>query len=292
MGDRTALQATIYACPDEQRYAAAEALSQYLGEPDEGDFGKRYWVTDNTLNSDGGPIRRGEDALTLGTFATEAEAAEHIAGLPGADDAGRYSIDPVLDVVLGECYQAYEVSCGTADELGGALAELPGISFVLWEDPQYQWLGDLRAHTPELGLFAAACDANGNVCLQPAELLAIIARHETKAEIVAAVERATGKPWLDACNALDPNMLTGAAALTRGCEACSSGPGEECAPDCIGEAAHQDELAEGGHIPTFEPDAVYPHLARARCSCGWSTSGYIKSPQVFWLRHQSNPGAS
>jgi hypothetical protein len=72
--------------------------------------------------------------------------------------------------------------------------------------------------------------------------------------------------------------------IERGCDACGAEPGEECRPMCIGLAAHEDALAEA-HVFSEEPDAVYPHLTRAHCSCGWHSAGYSTIAAHFWQRH-------
>ena len=51
---------------------------------------------------------------------------------------------------------------GSASDIAGELiAAAPGVSFVLWEDPAYQWLGTLEAHAPGLGDYSAECDSDG-----------------------------------------------------------------------------------------------------------------------------------
>ena len=39
--------------------------------------------------------------------------------------------------------------------------------------------------------------------------------------------------------------------------------------------AGQCEIREA-HALTLEPDGKYAHLARARCSCGWHSAGYVR----------------
>jgi len=47
------------------------------------------------------------------------------------------------------------------------------------------------------------------------------------------------------------------------------------------------ELPPTVHEFSEEPDAQYPSLKRAHCSCGWATSGYVKGwlAQHLWERH-------
>lgn len=47
------------------------------------------------------------------------------------------------------------------------------------------------------------------------------------------------------------------APITRGCEACDAEPGEECAPDCIGQAAELDRL--GVDLTADEAGACWLH---------------------------------
>lgn len=66
-------------------------------------------------------------------------------------------------LALGLTYMDDETRCGSADTIAHQLVEqAPQASFELWEDPKYEWLGDLRRYTPQLGVFAADCDSEGN----------------------------------------------------------------------------------------------------------------------------------
>lgn len=69
-------------------------------------------------------------------------------------------------VALGEQYGANEVSCGSASELSRQLIEIdPTIVFMLWEDPKYEWLGEVVIYVPELGLWRQECTAEGSAVL-------------------------------------------------------------------------------------------------------------------------------
>ena len=196
MGDRTPFTCYIYACPDDERAAAAEVLAGIPIDYGMGDEPPpRYVVTDDTLNADGKPIKRGQDALTLGYFATREAAAAHVASLPGASD-DRYSVDEVADITLTERYADSEMSCGSADEhADNLIAAAPGCSFVLWEDPKYEWLGSVEAYTPELGRFTAECDANGTPVLTPEAIKAMIDKAADLDALREAMARATGAAW-------------------------------------------------------------------------------------------------
>lgn len=123
MGDRTAFQVYVYACPDDQRQAAALVLGEQWDDAPAPSV--RYAVTDNTRNTDGKPIRRGEDALTVAVFADQRaayERAEELTALTPAD-LDRYSVDDVPDITLGEQYADWERSCGCSDETAAELIE-------------------------------------------------------------------------------------------------------------------------------------------------------------------------
>ncbi|WP_347956138.1 DUF3145 family protein [Gordonia aichiensis] len=63
---------------------------------------------------------------------------------------------------LGEKYVDAEARCGSAEEVASRLHEAaPDASWECWEDPKYEWLGNLYQFTPELGLFTAECDGEG-----------------------------------------------------------------------------------------------------------------------------------
>jgi len=83
----------------------------------------------------------------------------------------------------------YEACCGSADTIARALShDAPGASFLLWEDPAYQWLGSLEAYTPELGSFSGECTSEGTV----------VARYQDVAGKTAhELSRLYGLAWFD-----------------------------------------------------------------------------------------------
>jgi len=97
---------------------------------------------------------------------------------------------------LENTYMDPEASCGSADELAGQLEDVPGISFTVWEDPAYEWLGSVRAYTPDLGSYAAECTADGTPVLEYGQIAAVIAAVPEGGDIAAAVALAYGQPWL------------------------------------------------------------------------------------------------
>lgn len=217
MGDSTAMQVLVYDCPLDQRQAAGEILAGMRSETAQNETG--YTVVDNTRNAEGKRIRRGDEALTLRTFTSQEDAEAYAATLPGAGD-DRYSIDEVELVNIGEEYLNPDISCGSADEYGTWLIDAaPGCSFILWEDPAYQWLGSLWAYAPDLGSFTAECDADGTVTLSPDEIRGVIRKSRDAvqaaldpfmsldgdqeradaaiATVLGEIDRACGKPWFD-----------------------------------------------------------------------------------------------
>jgi len=98
-----------------------------------------------------------------------------------------------------EPYLASEITCGTSDEIAAKLMKAaPGASFVLWEDPKYEWLGSVSAYTPELGVFSAECDANGQPVIHYQTAAQVITEAAgAGADVLAAFARAMGRPWLD-----------------------------------------------------------------------------------------------
>lgn len=96
-------------------------------------------------------------------------------------------------VVLGARYSNLEISCGSADEMA---ARLPGdVIWSLWEDPRYEWLGSLHYNHPDLGEFAAECDAAGRALFTAWEVVQILKiSHGDR----ATVDRLVGGVWEDA----------------------------------------------------------------------------------------------
>jgi len=198
MGDTTAFQAYIYACPDDQRAAAGAIMDE--SRWDSVRNLQRYAVIDNTLNSDGKPIRRGQDPLQVSIHKSEEAAAAAIVALPGnTDDPARYDIEPVGIVNLDRGYSNWDISLGSADHYASWLVDAaPGCSFVIWEDPKYEYLGSLFAYTPELGMFSAECDADGTPVTDGSAILQWVEEAEKAGEDVATrIRREMGVPWFD-----------------------------------------------------------------------------------------------
>jgi Protein of unknown function (DUF3145) len=149
MSDRTNFQVYVYECPEDQREAAAAAITD-IYDPDEG----------------------------------------------STDD-------------LAEGITVYEARVGTADEVAAKLREAaPGASFYLWEDPCYEWLGDMYAYTPELGIFTAACDSYGEPVFKLSEVVVVV--REAKG-MLPVIQRKMGAPWREDWAAHSPTPAPVAA---------------------------------------------------------------------------------
>jgi hypothetical protein len=114
----------------------------------------------------------------------------------------------LTELELGVPYTDDQGVCGHASEIAVELvAGAPGASFIVWEDPAYQWLGVVCIYTPELGLYEQDCDADGEPQLSGQAILAVLDRVEqatpeaTLADVRAAIDQATGRPWFQALTA-------------------------------------------------------------------------------------------
>ena len=77
-------------------------------------------------------------------------------------------------MAVGEQYAVEEISLGSLVELAGSLIELaPRCSFIGWQDPYAQYLGDLVAYCPGWGRFDAECTGSGEVVLGHRQVSAI-----------------------------------------------------------------------------------------------------------------------
>jgi hypothetical protein len=116
---------------------------------------------------------------------------------------------PHDELTIGEsAYTSNLAHPGEADEISTELIDVaPDCGFIVWDDPAYEFLGGLCMYTPELGEFGAQCDADGNPQLTGEMVIKLIdelaaARPETTiADVKAAVDKATGKPWFEAMRA-------------------------------------------------------------------------------------------
>ena len=61
-------------------------------------------------------------------------------------------------------FNDYESRAGTSAEVAGGLMRL-GVTYMLWEDPAEEWLGELHMYHPALGDFESQCDSEGSALL-------------------------------------------------------------------------------------------------------------------------------
>jgi hypothetical protein len=99
------------------------------------------------------------------------------------------------ELELGVQYTDDQGVVGHASEITSELvAVAPGASFIVWEDPKYEWLGLVCMYTPELGLFEHDCDSSGEPQLSDQTIQAILDRVEqatpqaTVADVRVAIE--------------------------------------------------------------------------------------------------------
>ena len=67
----------------------------------------------------------------------------------------------------------------------------------MWEDPVYEWLGELHARTPELGHFTGECTEAGDVVLTLGEILEILDGAASLRAARAGLHRRMAGPWMD-----------------------------------------------------------------------------------------------
>lgn len=110
-----------------------------------------------------------------------------------------------------------EVVCGTVGELTQPIVEAaPGATWIMWEDPKYEWLGDVAVYTPELGLYTQACDSDGNPVFTDLEIESVLNSVPVEKASFAAMQdafhKATGKAWFAAIEAIEQAPFDPAAS--------------------------------------------------------------------------------
>ncbi|RLB68522.1 MAG: hypothetical protein DRH08_00615 [Deltaproteobacteria bacterium] len=112
-------------------------------------------------------------------------------GITGTD-YDVYTVDEYANIPTdGLNFTEWDMRCGTANEVASDLVELD-VTFMLWEDPAQEWLGELHMHHPTLGVFAAQCDADGNALMQDYMLKRLMGESVVWASIVARADRLLG----------------------------------------------------------------------------------------------------
>lgn len=102
-------------------------------------------------------------------------------------------------VEVGDPYRSDSFPVGDADRLARRLvAEAPDVSFTVYEEPAYEWIGTICSYVPGLGLFTADCDTAGNPMF-PQDM--VLALDDEPAEVR---QEKLGVPWLTAIKAMPP----------------------------------------------------------------------------------------
>jgi hypothetical protein len=126
---------------------------------------------------------------------------QHAAAVLGAlDDAGLGQTwgEPLDADALVLCH-TYAASGGApGEDLAEALAALDGVAFRVWDDPDYEFLGTLHMHTPELGRFSVECNSDGYALLSSIVLDGLTERTSTAEALVAAIRQHLGTAWEEA----------------------------------------------------------------------------------------------
>lgn len=102
-------------------------------------------------------------------------------------------------------YYQHEISCGYIDGDYDGLWEMfeaAGISYIVNDEPKYEWLGTLRQFTPSLGVFTAECASDGNPVIGYTTIKALIDKAESAEQLQKMLLGAIGLPWDGAFAAL------------------------------------------------------------------------------------------
>ena len=95
--------------------------------------------------------------------------------------------------LLKDLFVVLEVSLGSADGVHDDLIQIDNTAvFAVWQDPKYEFMGDLVMHHPALGTFSAESDAAGSP------------RPSYEKVVALGVETAFGRAWFDAIAAIEP----------------------------------------------------------------------------------------
>jgi hypothetical protein len=128
----------------------------------------------------------------------------------GQDWASVAPEEVFTELELGVQYTDDQGVVGHASAIASELvAVAPGASFIVWEDPAYEYLGEVCIYAPQLGLYRADCDADGEPQLSSQTILAILDRVEQAtpqaivADVRTAIDQATGRPWFQALTAAE-----------------------------------------------------------------------------------------
>lgn len=77
----------------------------------------------------------------------------------------------------------------------GTITVYADLAYEVYEEPKYEWLGDLHWYTPWLGGYAAECDADGTPAIGPAPLIEAVDKASTLDEAREQISKLTGRAF-------------------------------------------------------------------------------------------------
>lgn len=147
-----------------------------------------------------------EDAVKLVEFIDEHGLEE---------DWGSSSDNPIRKIKLGATYGNNDASVGLVLDTNLS-KEAPNTIYKIWTDPKYEFTGDMEIHVPDLGLFYAECDADGDPMFRISLVEDVLNGLPTDAsveQVREAFQAKAGKRWEEALDAvwneLAPTLSTG-----------------------------------------------------------------------------------
>lgn len=166
------------------------------------------------------------------------------------------SRDPENTVVLGAAYWSAEEVLGTAADVAAELiAGAPEVAFLVWEDPKYEYLGEVHAHTPGSDVFQASCDAEGRPVWNNDAVMRMVAEMQAGPDGPSATLRCwLGQDVLDCLNT-SHRARAGEVVHARPCDTC-------------GGTGQVDTRVLGAHGAGANIAAACP----AECDDGWATT--------------------
>lgn len=145
------------------------------------------------------------------------DAAKVVAFLMEYADAIEWSEQMPTDaVVIGAGYTVEEVTLGVHDEIYAALKDT-GVYYSCYQDPKYEWDGQVEYFTPILGRFTAYCNSAGDVYFTQYQLQEVFASHadDSLQDFLKGPWRElTGVAWLEAFQAFENDGITEVAVPT------------------------------------------------------------------------------
>lgn len=113
--------------------------------------------------------------------------------------------DPSHEADCGFCKGE---GCENCDHSGTVMVTLAPFAFTVWEDPKYEWLGELWEYAPGAGAYSAECDADGQAVLSTSTVLGLVRKATDLAALKADVDRLTGAPVIVAQKAFIAALTT------------------------------------------------------------------------------------